>query len=91
MAAESKLQGKIRRDLKKSGWKVIKIMLCSEPGTPDLFAGKSGRMIMIEAKDEGEQPEPLQLHRHREWEAQGFMVFVIDTWECYMQIKYNHL
>jgi hypothetical protein len=88
---ESKLQRKIIRDLRLSGWKVLKIVLSNEPGNPDVLAGKNSRMVWIEVKDQGEEPEPLQELRHQEWRDHGFEVFVVDTWEHYMQIKYLSL
>lgn len=42
----------------------------------------------MEIKSKGEKAEPLQLHRHQELQAHGFTIFVIDTWEQYLQIKY---
>lgn len=84
---ESKLQRKIIRDLKRTGWYVVKIVMSNTAGIPDIWAGKEGRAIWIECKDEGEEPEPLQLHRHSELRAKGFSVFVIDTWECYLRHK----
>lgn len=91
MAAESKLQAKIIKDAEKSGWFVLKLILTNKPGITDLLLGKNGKTLWIECKSEGKRPTPLQLHRHSELQKQGFQVFVIDTWECYLQIKYQHL
>lgn len=87
MAAESKLQSKICKDIQKSGWIVIKIMLCSKPGIPDLIFLKDKKCIFVEVKSPGEKPEPLQEYWHRRLRDKGFEVYVIDTWEVYLSIK----
>lgn len=89
--AESKLQRKIISDLRKSGWDVVKIILCNKPGQPDVQAGKNKRMIFIECKDEDKDAEPLQKYRHKQLISKGFDVFVVDTWEMYLQIKFQNL
>lgn len=86
---ESKLQKKVIRDLRKKGWYVVKLVIAMPPGNPDTWCGKDGKCIWIEFKDEGEEPEPLQLHRHAELRSQGFDVFVIDTYEQYLHIRHK--
>jgi Holliday junction resolvase len=88
---ESRLQSKIINDLKLYGWEVLKMMKGNEAGWPDIFAFKNKVTVFIEAKKPGEEAKELQKYIHRRLEAQGFQVFVIDTWEQYMQIKYLHL
>lgn len=87
MAAESKLQRKIRLDLEKNGWEVVKIIICSKPGWPDLQAYKNKRTIFIEAKAPKKSAEPLQEYRHDKLRDQGFEVYVTRTWEEYKAIK----
>ncbi len=84
---ESKLQKKIITDLKKSGWYVVKIVMSNTAGIPDIWAGKDGKCIWVECKDRNKEPEPLQLHRHRELRKKDFLVYVIDTWELYIAMK----
>lgn len=88
---ESPLQKKIIKDLKKRGWIPLKVVLCNMPGFNDIIAFKNKVTVFIEVKDEDKDAEKLQIHRHSELQKQGFLVFVIDTWECYLQIKYQHL
>lgn len=88
---ESKLQKKIIRDLKKSGWIPLKIVLCNLPGFNDIIALKNKQAVFIECKDEEEEAEKLQEYRHSLLRKQGFLVFVIDTWEQYLQIKRQNL
>lgn len=87
MAGESKLQKKIRIDLEKNGWLVVKIKLCSLNGWPDQQAHKNGRTVFLEIKDKGKKAKPLQEYRHEQIRTQGFNVFTIDTWELYLEIK----
>jgi Holliday junction resolvase len=88
---ESKLQRKIIQDLELSGWEVNKVMKSNKAGWPDLEAFRNKITVFIETKSKGKKANPLQKYQHRKLEAQGFQVFVTDTWECYMQIKYNNL
>lgn len=85
---ESALQKKIINYLKRKGWYVVKIVMSNTNGIPDIWAGKKGKCIWIEVKDKGEIAEPLQLVRHEELRAQGFQVFVIDTWEGYLSLRF---
>jgi hypothetical protein len=88
MAAESKLQTRIRKDLERDGWYVVKISICNKPGYPDLQAMKSRRrMAYIEVKGPGKKSEPLQEYVHDILRKIGFSVFVIDSWEKYLFIK----
>jgi Holliday junction resolvase len=87
VAAEAKLQSKIITDLKSEGWLVNKIMLCSNQGWPDVEAYKQKRTIFIEVKSEGKKAAPLQQYRHKQLIDQGFEVYVIDTWDMYLNIK----
>lgn len=88
MAAESKLQTRIRKDLEKDGWYVVKISICNKPGYPDLQAMKSRRRLMyIEVKAPGKKAEPLQEYVHDILRKIGFSVFVIDSWDKYLFLK----
>lgn len=87
MAAESKLQTRIRNYLTKNGWLVVKHMLTSKPGWPDLEAIKDGRTIRIEVKSEGEDAEPLQKYKHYQIRKHGGEVYTVDTWEKFLEIN----
>lgn len=43
----------------------------AERGTPDIVGTYNGLAFVVEMKRPGEVPEPLQLHRLREWRAAG--------------------
>jgi len=89
--AESTLQRKVIKDLRSSGWYVVKIVMSNTAGIPDTWIGKESKCFWIEFKAKGKKVEPLQAHRHTELIQHGFAVFVIDTWEQYLQIKYHNL
>lgn len=88
---ESKLQSKIISDLELCGWEVNKVMKSNKNGWPDVEAFKNKMTIFIETKSEGKDAKPLQKYQHRKLRDQGFLVFVIDTWEEYLLIKFLHL
>ena len=75
---ESKIQAQVIRQLKDSGYLVVKIGLCSLPGFPDVMAPKGGAVKFIEVKRAGEKPTLLQEYRHRQLREQGFDVEVIS-------------
>lgn len=91
MAEESALQRKVIRDLKSSGWFVVKMVTTNVPGIPDTWIGRDSRCAWIEFKARGKKLEPLQAHRHSELVQHGFPVFVVDSWERYQEIKQYNL
>lgn len=77
---ESAIQSKIKRQLEKNGWLVVKIITCTKNGWPDLQAHKApGKTIFIEAKRPGQKPTDLQLYRHEQLRKQGFVVIVATS------------
>ena len=47
---EKELQTKIISDLEKRGWIVVKTIVLSKSGFPDVFAFKKGKSIFFEIK-----------------------------------------
>lgn len=88
---ERDLQAKIIENLELSGWEVNKVIKSNKSGWPDVEAFRNKVTIFIETKTTGKEAKKLQLYRHRRLRAQGFLVFVIDTWEDYILIKHLHL
>ena len=84
---ESKLQSKIIDDLELLGWEVHKVMKSNKSGWPDVEAFKNRITIFIETKTTGKEARPLQTYRHGKLRDQGFQVFVIDTWEMYLEVR----
>lgn len=96
MAAESKLQTKIIKDLEKDGWLVNKIKLCTKTGWPDLEALKQtdyGGLLVnhsfyLEVKAKNKKLKPLQEYMHDKIRKHGGTVYVFDSWEAYREKFY---
>lgn len=91
MAAESKLQKKVRLSLKRKGWWVNKIILCSINGWPDIYAikklKKSARHVWIEMKAPDKEPDDLQKYVHEQLRNMNAEVYVISNWEEYLKLN----
>lgn len=74
---ESKVQSRIIKRYEAQGWFVVKLMLTSKPGIPDLLCLKDGKAVFIEVKRPGEKPRPLQDYRINELRRMGFDVRVL--------------
>lgn len=85
---ESKIQTKIKNYLIADGWRVIKTIQLSENGHPDLFCFKNGVTMVIEVKDKGNKPRPLQYFRLNEWVEDGFKAFWCDSFIMFLD-KFN--
>lgn len=84
MAAESKLQTRVLKDLKSKGWIPFR---CATEGWPDRGFLKSMEIFWIEFKAPGKRAKPLQLYTHEIMKRNGFTVYVIDSWDQYVQLK----
>ena len=78
---EQDLQTKIKKRLKSDGWLVVKTILMSESGYPDLFAFKKGITIFIEVKKPNGVRSKIQEYRINELKKQGFTAEFIDSME----------
>ncbi|MGF7049132.1 Holliday junction resolvase [Paenibacillus sp. DS2015] len=77
---ESTLERKLVNRVRSQGGQCLKFTSPGTSGVPDricLFPG--GRVVFVEMKAPGEKARPLQLKRHRELQALGFDVRVIDS------------
>lgn len=74
----------------KAGWFVEKIMKAARDGFPDRFYARCreqdrchycgrGRVILMEWKRFGEEPEPIQEERIRQLREAGVEVYVVDS------------
>lgn len=88
---ERDLQAKIIENLELSGWEVNKVIKSNKSGWPDVEAFRNRMTVFIETKTTGKDAKKLQLYRHSRLRAQGFLVFVIDTWEDFILIKHLYL
>ena len=88
MAQESKLQKKVKNSLKRKGWLVVKIILCSQNGWPDLMAlSPEGKWVLLEMKATRERLKPLQEYVHSLIRDNRGVVYMIDSWEDYLALN----
>lgn len=81
MAAESKLQSKIIKQLEADGWIVVKTIQLSKNGFPDVMAFRNKIAIFIEVKSPGGTRSELQKYRIEQLTAQGFTAFFCESLE----------
>lgn len=97
MTGEAELEAKDRQHARRAGWFVEKIMRAARKGFPDRFYArggaevcrhcKRGRVILIEWKKDGKEPNAIQQHRHAELRAAGVEVYVCDNLEDARRIR----
>lgn len=73
---ESARQTKIKKQLEKDGWFVIKLIKTSVNGIPDLMALKNGETIFIEVKQPKGVLSEIQKYRIKELREKGFLVYI---------------
>lgn len=73
---ESARQTKIKKQLEKEGWLVIKLIKTSVNGIPDLMALKNGETIFIEVKQPKGVLSEIQKYRIKELREKGFLVYI---------------
>lgn len=74
---ESVVQSRIVKRYEAQGWFMVKLVLTSKPGIPDLLCLKDGKAVFIEVKRPGKKPRPLQDYRINELRGMGFEVQVL--------------
>ena len=83
---EKELQTKIIADLDKRGWIVVKTIILSKSGFPDVFAFKNGRAIFFEVKAKNGVRRKLQQYRISQLQAEGFTAEFVDDYDNYLRI-----
>lgn len=73
---ESVRQTKIKKQLEKEGWFVIKLIKTSINGIPDLMALKDSETIFIEVKQPKGILSEIQKYRIKELREKGFHVYI---------------
>ena len=86
MTEEQKLQSKIISDLDKRGWIVVKTIVLSKSGFPDVFAFKNGMAIFFEVKAKNGVRSKLQQYRIEQLQEQGFTAEFVDDYDKYLNI-----
>lgn len=77
--------------MRRSGWLVVKIILCSVNGWPDVLALRAGEYILLELKSPTKPLKPLQTYVHRLIKKHGGKVYKIDSWEAYEKLNIKNL
>ena len=85
MAQEQKLQSRIKADLQKKGWIVVKTILLSENGFPDLLCFRNKETVFIEVKSEKGVLSEIQKYRHKKLKEQGFKCLVVNSYQSYLE------
>lgn len=75
---ESKIQARIIKRLESEGYYVVKLILTSKNGIPDLLLLKDGKASFVEVKRPGKNPRPLQEYRINELRKLGFECKVLN-------------
>ena len=78
---ESSIQTAINKLLTENRWFVVKIMMASKNGIPDLMAIKNGKTIFIEVKNEIGKLSKIQEYRIKEMQQHGAEVIVARSKE----------
>lgn len=86
---EQDLQSKIVKELKSNGWAVVKTILLSKNGYPDLFAFKKGVIIFIEVKKPNGVRSKIQEYRIKELKKEGFNAEFIDSMDDLKKMLLN--
>lgn len=75
---ESVIEHDSMKYAERMGWWEVKLMKCSKNGMPDRLLMRNGRVIFIEFKRPGEEPDKQQRKRHAEIRAHKIEVYVVD-------------
>lgn len=73
---EQVIQTAIKEKLSVNGWLVIKMIVTSHNGVPDLVALKDGAAVFIEVKKRGGRLSEIQRYRLKQLINQGFDAIV---------------
>ena len=74
---ESYIQSELCKKLRQAGFLVN--ALEAPPGWPDVRAFKNGRVIVVEVKQKGKKPRPLQEIMLEKFRQAGVEVYVLDN------------
>ncbi len=76
---ESQVQRSLIKKYEADGWLVVKLILTTKAGIPDLLLLKNGKARFVEVKRPNGHPTKLQQYRIQQLRNMGFDV----------QVKYN--
>lgn len=66
-----------------------KIVKTNGDGEPDLFASVNGIAVLVECKQPGEKPKPLQRQRIAEWNRSEAFAYWTDDAETYHPVVFR--
>ena len=73
---ESQVQRSLIKKYEADGWFVVKLILTTKAGIPDLLLLKNGKARFVEVKRQNGHPTKLQLYRIQQLRDMGFDVQV---------------
>lgn len=76
MILEKDIQAKIKKQLERSGWLVIKLIQTSLNGIPDLLCIRESEAVFIEVKRPGGKVSPLQTYRIGQLKSKHIQVII---------------
>ncbi|MDT3768204.1 VRR-NUC domain-containing protein [Gleimia hominis] len=76
---EKQLEQQLRKTVEDMGGLCWKLICPGTTGVPDRICLRDGRAVFVEVKTPGRKPRPIQEHRMKQLQNQGFTTFVIDS------------
>lgn len=81
MARELAIEGDVVDWAEANDWLVRKCVYAGRRGSPDRWAFKDGRLVLMEIKRPGESPDGIQQREHQRLRAAGFKVHIVRSLE----------
>ncbi|WP_147565112.1 VRR-NUC domain-containing protein [Clostridium tyrobutyricum] len=80
---ESKIENKLKIEVKKRGGMALKFVSPGLAGVPDrIVLMPKGKVAFVELKAPGKKMRVLQLKRKKQLETLGFKVYLIDSFKA---------
>ncbi|WP_294181038.1 VRR-NUC domain-containing protein [uncultured Clostridium sp.] len=80
---ESKIENKLKIEVKKCGGMALKFVSPGLAGVPDrIVLMPKGKVAFVELKAPGKKMRVLQLKRKKQLETLGFKVYLIDSFKA---------
>lgn len=73
------VEEKVCEFAEKQGWLVRKMVYAGRRGCPDRWFFRGGKIVIIEFKRAGKEPDGLQKREHQKLRDHGIRVHVIDN------------
>lgn len=76
---EDQIETQVCHDAEKAGWIVRKVKWIGRISCMDRLFLKAGRIVLVEFKAPGEDPEPMQRREIKRFRDAGAEVHVVDS------------